>query len=348
MKEIANMVGVSVVTVSRAFNNRPDISKETREKILSIAEQYNFVPNQLAKSLVTQSTKTIGVVITELQDLFLSTVLQGVADVIRDKGFGITLCHSYDNPDLELEYIRELRAKQVDGMLIYPTQMDERYINELKNCPIPYVFLNRHTNALHCDYVTNDNEDGMYQATNHIIEKGYRKIVYLCAKPLSSSGQERILGLQKAMRENGVAPNNFHLENCKGTIESSYQKVKKLLAQSPKIDVIFAWDDRLAIGAIKAIHEANLSIPEDIALVGYDDTEIAQYLTPSLTTVRQPSKKIGELAANILFEKIQSKKPVKVRQIVLKPELIVRSSTDSIINPNVKENLNHLSSTHSG
>lgn len=327
MKEIANKVGVSVVTVSRAFNNRPDISQETREKILKIAEEYNYIPNQLAKSLVTQSSKTIGVIIKEMQDLFLSTVLQGVVDVIRDNGYGLTLCHTYDNPDLELEYIRQLRAKQVNGMLIYPSQLDERYIHELKNCPIPYVFLNRHTNALHCDFVANDNIQGMYQAANHVIQQGYKKIVYICAKPLSSSGQERIQGLQKAIKDNDLPSNIFQLETCEETIESCYKKTKKIISGQKKIDVIFAWDDRLALGVLKAIHEAGLSIPDDIAVIGYDDTEIADFLIPSLTTVRQPSKRIGEIAAKILFEKIQSDKPISIKQKILKPELIIREST---------------------
>lgn len=327
MKQIADKAGVSVVTVSRALNNRPDINKETRARILRIAEEYNYIPNQLAKSLVTQSSKTIGIIIKELQHPFLSTVLQGIADVAREKEFGITLCNTYDNPDLELEYIRQLRAKQVDGMLIYPIQSDERYINELKNCPIPYVFLNRHTNSLHCDYVANDNTYGMYQATNHIIQQGYQKIAYVCAKPMASSGQERILGCQKAVKENGLPSNYFRLETCEETIESSYQKVKKIISANDDIDAIFAWDDRLAMGAVRAIREAGLSIPDDIALVGYDDTEISKYQTPSLTTVRQPSKKIGELAANILFERIKSKKPVKIRQVILKPELVIRKSS---------------------
>lgn len=327
MKKIANKVGVSVVTVSRALNNRPDISKETRDKILQIAKEFNYIPNHLAKSLVTHSSKTIGIIIKELQHPFLSTVLQGIADVARQKGFGITLCHTYDNPDLEIEYIRLLRSKQVDGMLIYPIQSDERYVKELKNCPIPYVFLNRHTNALHCDFVANDNTQGMYEATKHVIHQGRKKIVYVCAKPLASSGQERILGCQKAIRDSRLPSNYFHLETCEETIESSYKKIKKLISKTNGIDAIFTWDDRLAIGAIKAIYESGLNIPDDIALVGYDDTEIASYLSPSLTTVRQPSKKIGELAAKILFDRIASKKPLKVRQVILKPELVIRDST---------------------
>ncbi len=344
IKTIAEKAGVSVVTVSRALNNRHDISKEMREKILKIAEEFNYVPNHLAKSLVTRRTKTIGLIIKELVDSFLAEVVQGVSDVAREKGFTIILCHTYDNADQEIEYIRHLRAKQVDGMLIYPTQADKRYIHELKNSPIPYVFLNRHTDALRCDYVANDNIEGTYQLVNHLIQQGRKRIVYLCAKPSASSGHERILGCQKAIRENGLPSNYLRVESCDETIESCYNAAKMLIANyRHEIDAILSWDDRLSLGIIRALFEAGIRIPDDIAVAGYDDSEIAQHLSPPLTTIHQPAYQIGKIAAEILFEKIASEESAEAKQIILKPELIVRASTvrhEKFSSSNTDEELN--------
>jgi LacI family transcriptional regulator len=157
MKDIAKHAGVSVVTVSRALNDKPDINLETKKRVLKIAQQYNYTPNGLAKSLVTKITKSIGIIIPNNKDPFYAEILHGIACETRERGYSIVLCNSHDNADRELELINFLRGKRVDGMLIYPLQKDNRYIDELNNNPLPYVFLNRHVDALKCDYVMNDN-----------------------------------------------------------------------------------------------------------------------------------------------------------------------------------------------
>jgi LacI family transcriptional regulator len=237
------------------------------------------------------------------------------------------LCNSHDSSDEELALIRLLRGKRVDGMLIYPLQEDERYIEELKNGPVPFVFLNRHTDALDCDYVMNDNFYGAFLAVNHLIEKGHKEITYICAKPTASSGQERISGCKEAMRKNELPLQDLHIEICEETIECCYKLVSDLLSQNKTISALFVWDDRLAVGARRAILEAGKKIPDDIAMVGYDDIEISEYLFPSLTTVRQPSYQIGNTATKILLDKIESDGNHKVRKDILKPELIVRQTT---------------------
>ena len=189
MKDIANKAGVSVVTVSRALNNKPDINRETRDLIIKIAHELNYTPNGLAKSLVTRKTKTIGIVIPNL-DIFYAEVVDGFTNTSRERGYSNILCNSHENADKELELIQLLREKRVEGMLIYPLQEDDRYIEELRHSPIPFVFLNRHTDALKCDYVINDNIYGAFSAINHLIQRGYRKIAYICGKPTASSGRE--------------------------------------------------------------------------------------------------------------------------------------------------------------
>jgi LacI family transcriptional regulator len=327
MKDIAQKANVSVVTVSRALNNKPDISKETKKHVLDIAERLNYTPNVLAQSLVTKDTRTIGIIIPNARDPFYALVIDGMSNEAANRGFGMILCNSHEDPDEELGLIKSLIGKQVNGMLIYPLQEDKRYINLLKSSPVPFVFLNRHSDELQCDYVINDNYHGSFLAVDHLIEKGHNKIIYICAKPTASSGQERIEGCKEAIKKNGLAESALKVLTCDETIESCYQLVKDLISHNGEIEAMYVWDDRLAIGARRALFESNIKVPEEVALIGYDDIEISEYLFPPLTTVHQPTFQIGQMAARILIDKFESDNETGFKQIVLKPELVIRNTT---------------------
>lgn len=327
IKDIAAKAGVSAVTVSRALNDKPYTKKETKERIIKIANEMGYTPNALAKSLVTRKTNTIGVLIPDILDPFFSEMVQGIADVCFKRGYHIDLCHTHTSAETELKYIHLLRGKRAEGMLIYPVQEDTRYIEELKNTQIPFVFLNRHTDVLDCDYVINDNVYGAYLAVTHLIQKGHRRIIYLCAKPKTSSGIERIAGCKKAIKENRLSEGSFNILTIQPKIESCYQLVKDLLLKDDEVTAFFIWDDKLAMGAYKAIYEIGKRIPQDIALIGYNDMELSEYYHPPLTTIRQARYQVGEDAARILLDKINSEYPRNVERIVLKPEIIVRETT---------------------
>ena len=327
MKDIARKAKVSVITVSRALNNRPDINRETKNRILKIAHDLNYTADQLARGLVTRKTKTIGVLVPDNVDSFYAAVVQGIGDECRERGYGIFLWNTLDSAEKELEYLRQAREKRTDGILLYPVQADLRYLEELKRSAAPVVFLNRHTDDPSFDHVMNDNVHGAYLAANHLIQKGHKKITYICAKPNASTGEERIAGCRIAIKEAGYPPEALDLLFCEESIESSYRLVKELLARQNPPSALFMWDDRLAVSAIKAIREAGLRIPNDVAVVGYDDIEIAAYLYPPLTTVRQTSHQIGETAARILLNKLESETSPGPQKIVLKPELVIRETT---------------------
>ena len=327
IKDVAKKAGVGVTTVSRALNSKSEIRQETKDLILKVCKELGYKPNRLAKSLVTRKSNTIGVLIPDSMDAFFSEMVQGIADECLESGYSIVLTNTQGSADKELEYIRLLLEKRMDGMLIYPVQEDDRYIEELKNSTIPFVLLNRHTEALDCDYVINDSVHGAYLAVDHMIQKGHKQIIYLCAKPATSTGKERIFGCKKAIHENGLAENSLKVLTCKPTIESAYILMKKLLMAKQHTSATFVWDDKLAIGVRKAIFEAGLKIPEDMVLVGYNDIEIAKYLFPPLTTIRQSTYQIGETAARILLDRLDSDKTETPKQIILKPELVVREST---------------------
>ncbi|MBN2411909.1 LacI family DNA-binding transcriptional regulator [candidate division KSB1 bacterium] len=327
MKDIANKAGVSKVTVSRALNNKPDINKDTRILILKIAEELGYTPNDVAKSLATKRTNTLGIIVPDSLDSFYPEIVQGVGDQCRENDFSIVLCYTHGDADKEIEYIKLLKSKRVDGIIIYPVQEDDRYIDELQNSMIPFVLVGRHTDALDCDYVINDNVYGAYLAVNHLLSRGYRKIIYVCAKPTASSGKERIEGCKRAILEKGLPLHTLQIVTCNPQIDSCYHVVRNFLPNRTQLNAIFVWDDKLALGAFRAIYEARLRIPADLALVGYNDTEIARHLYPPLTTVRHASYDIGKIAANTVLKKITSTDNLESRKIVLKPELVVRQTT---------------------
>jgi LacI family transcriptional regulator len=327
MKDIAREANVSVVTVSRALNDKPDISKETKDHILNIAEKLNYTPNILAQSLVTRDTKTIGIIIPSARDPFYNLVIDGISHETRIRGYGMFLCNSQGNPNEELELINLLHGKRVNGMIINPLQEDNRYIDELKKSPIPFIFINRHSEEIQCDYVMNDNHYGSYLAIDHLIKTGRRKIVYLCVSPTVSSGQERIDGCKEALKDNNLPDSTLCVITCDKTIQSCYMLVKKLIADNFEMDAIYVWDDGMAVGARRALFESNIKIPEEIALVGYDDIEVSEYLYPPLTTIRQPTFQIGQIAAKILIDRFENGHKNDFKHIIMKPELVIRNTT---------------------
>jgi LacI family transcriptional regulator len=327
MKDIAKKAKVSVITVSRALNNRHDISRATKERILRIARDLNYTTDSLARGLVTRKTKTIAVLVPDNVDSFYATVVQGIGDECRERGYGIFLWNTHDSSERELEYLRQAREKRTDGMLIYPVQKDVRYLEELRKNPVPFVFLNRHTDEASSEYVMSDNAHGAYLAISHLLQKGHQRITYVCAKPDASSGRERIAGCRKAIAEAGRPADNLEVLTCEESIDSSYRLTRNLVVRKDPPTAIFMWDDRLAVSAMKAIQESRLRIPQDIAVVGYDDIEIAAYLYPPLTTVRQSAHQIGALAAKLLLDRLETEKELPPKRIILKPELVIRETT---------------------
>jgi LacI family transcriptional regulator len=267
------------------------------------------------------------VLVPDIVDSFYAAVVEGIGDECRNRGYGIFLWSTHDSADKELEYLHEAKGKRADGVLIYPVQSDNRYLEELKRTQEPCVFLNRHADGRSFDYVINDNVHGAYLAVRHLLQKGHKRITYVCGKPSASSGKERIAGCRKAIEEAGLPSRCLDVRICEETVESCYKLVRELVADPLRPSAIFVWDDRLAIGAIKAIREAGLRIPGDMAIVGYDDIESSAYLYPPLTTVRQPTHQIGETAARILLDKIESEEKPATKKIILKPELVIRETS---------------------
>ena len=326
MKDIAEKVGVSLNTVSKAINNRPYVSEKTRELILNTADELNYSLNDIARSLAKKKTNTLGVLLFDIGDTYFAEVLNGIENIARKNGYSILLCNANHDSDVEYQSIKVLLEKRVDGLLISPTQMDNRYVDILKNINIPFILLNRRTDSLECNYVVNDYIYGSYIAVDYLIKKGYKDIYFIHSHSQSSTSNERIEGCKKACKKNKIQLDSLKIFYCDRNLDEYYSLIKNKINYYGNMIGIFVWDDDMSVGVYKAIIEKGLKVPEDVGIIGYDNIKASKYLIKPLTTINNPSYEIGLKAAKILIKNIKSENSFKTHRIVLKPELIIRET----------------------
>lgn len=329
IKELAKITGLSVSTLSRVINDHPDVASQTRRRVKKIIEKFGYTPNLLAKDLRLQSTKTIGVVISDISNPFFASVVKGIENTARQRKYHIILCESTEQDKLELEEesIETLLKKRVAGLLLTPAHEKVMDILAKKGRGIPFVLMSRHFVKTPTNYVVSDDTLGSYLATEHLIKKGHRKILYLNGSSRLSDARDRLVGYKKALLEKGISFDEGLVKTVPGiNMEEAYNAVKRILAKKVDFTAIFCFADYLAMGAMKAIHGAGLRIPDDIAVVGYDDVEVASILEPPLTTIYTPKYQLGKKAVEILLDHLLGKKHRTLQQVVVKPKLVVRES----------------------
>ncbi|MBG9565518.1 substrate-binding domain-containing protein [Brevibacillus agri] len=326
--DVAKKAGVSKTTVSRILNGHLEhATEETRERILAVIRELDYRPNALARGLKQSKTNVLGIVLSNLQNPFWARVLEGVEDACRSMGYSLMICNSNEDPDLEEEYIKGLQMRQVDGIIINPTMKNFALYEALLNYKFPVVAVNRKMSGLEVDMVVMDNIKGSTLAINQLWENGRRNIAIMLYPFEGVSPRiERIEGYKQALRNNGAEIRDNLIQvvpEKKGLIKEA---TKELIRKSPDIDAIFSTNNMMTLEILEAIKELNLRVPDDIALIGYDETVWSKHLDPPLTTVSQPAFEMGELAAKSLIKKIQSKRSTKPKTTVLEPELIIRRS----------------------
>lgn len=257
---------------------------------------------------------------------FFAEILNGIENLSRKNNYNILLCNANYNPDIELQSIKMLLEKRIDGLLICPTQKNNKYVDLLKTIDIPFVLLNRRTNLIKCDYVVNDYICGAYIAINYLVKKGYSDIYFIYSNKQTSTCNERIKGCRKAIRKNKIPLKKLKLFYCERNIDTFYDFTLNNVKYNGERIGIFVWDDDMSIGVYKAIVEMGLRIPENVGLIGYDNIKISKYFPISLTTINNPSYEIGIKATELLINKIESRNSKKAERIVIKPELIIRDS----------------------
>ena len=330
IKDIARVARVSPTAVSMALNDRPRISPQTRKRILRIAKELNYQPNFVARSLVMKRSHTLGVIITTILNPFYPELAKGIEDKALELGYNIILCST--NYDLKLEkyYINILRSKGVDGIIFSSVEMDDPNIKSLIEDRFPFILVNRriHNRLLDrkVDYIVLDNVSGGYMAMEHLYKLGHRRIGIIAGSLNTSTAVERTEGAKKLMKDYGLTFDSNLMMECRFLKESAYQVTKKSLTMKKPPTAIFAENDYMALGSREAILETGLRIPEDMALVGFDDIVPAALKGVEITTVSQKKYEMGSLATKVLIDKIENGVPTRVHQTILEPELIIRSS----------------------
>jgi len=327
LKDIAKEAGVSTTTVSRALNNKDDISSPTKERILKIVKQMGYTPNAVARGLKIKRTETVGVVIADISDPFFAPIVKGIERAAREEGYHLILCDTDEDYQIEKEVLRTLIEKRVDGLLITPAQTSFQDIVELKRKKLPFVLLGRHFDfeLLETDYVSTDDVKGALSATTYLIERGHKRILFINGPSYISSAKERLAGYKRALLEAGVEIDESLIREGGIKMEDGYRIMKEELKKHSHFTAVFAYSDFVALGVIRALKEAHLEIPRDVAVVGYDDIDVASFLEVPLTTVRIPKYKLGVEGFKLLKKKVTGKTD-SPKKVILPTEFVVRKS----------------------
>ncbi len=316
IKEIAKLANVSQATVSKALNDRPDVSPETRQKIIDLAQKHDFVPNAFGKGLKSRATENIGVIFCrEVQPLsgnpFYSRVLEGIEAEVALQNYNLVLQLIPEHQQDKLP--KMVRQRQVDGLVLVGIFQDEFIKNILSN-GIPCIMVDPKFMIENCCQILIDNEQGAFAATQYLIQKGHQRIGYISGDLERLSFKQRFNGYKKALTYNNIAVDNALIQT--GGLEKGYQHLKNLLALENRPTAIFAANDINAIHGYKAIQELNLKIPDDISIIGFDDIDLAKYASPALTTVRVYKEELGSIAIRTLFQMIRHEIKAPVTTIV--------------------------------
>lgn len=325
LKMVAERAGVSVNTASRAINNKLDINEETKKRVLKVAQELGYVRNATAVALRTKKTGTIGVVIADNRNPFYAEVLNGIEEAAREKNYHIILVNTQRDYQKEEEAINLLLAKRVDGLLIAPVQDRDDDIRNLIMANFPFVIVGRDFENIEMDAVYNDEIKGGFLVTEYLFTKGHKRIAFINGFLHKSPAQGRLEGYKKALKKYGIPLDDALVSVGDIDVENGYERTKQMMKENIDFTAIFAYNDMMAFGAMQAIKEKGLRIPEDIGLAGYDDISFSSLMNPSLTTIRLKKQDLGIESVELLLSRINGSRE-KTKKIMLDVELQIRET----------------------
>lgn len=325
MTDVARRAGVSVMTVSRAINRKPDISPATCQRILEIAERLNYRPNNIARGLVTKHTGTIGLVMPDIANPFFSEVARGVEHVAYAEGYNVFLCNTDEDPAREIAVLRSLEEKRVEGILVCSSRLEDEELRAALAYHSAVVLVNRRLEGSNVSAVLVDDEAGGRMATQHLLQAGHRAVGFLAGPPVSRSGQQRQKGYRAAFAAARLPYNPHWVQHCSPIVQGGVLAAHELLTTHPELTALFCYNDLVAVGALQACAELGRRVPEDMAVVGFDDIPLAALVSPPLTTCHVARYELGAQAMQLLLACIQSCSDER-KEIVLQPRLVIRAS----------------------
>jgi LacI family transcriptional regulator len=330
LKDIARDLGVSVVTVSKVLRNHQDIGEETRKRVRQRVKELNYTPNLAARGLVTGKTYLVGLVVPDLLHPFFAQVAVSLSAALRKKGYYLTITTSEDNPELEEQEISRLLARRLDALVIASTCAEPTVFERLQKDGPPFVLIDRSFPGLNANYVGVDDEAVGRLATEHLIDVGCKRIAHLRG-PENSPGKGRFKGYEEALRTHKLnSPPEYvstHREVNVHSRENGAALMKQMLALNPRPDGVFCYNDPMAIGAIHAILDAGLRVPEDIAVIGSGNLHYDTELRVPLSSIDQRTELIGERAAKLALSLLESKTQPRTKKVIVQPEMVARAST---------------------
>ena len=325
IEDIAKIAGVSVNTVSRALNNKPDVKEETKKKILKIAKELGYVKNIAASSLRRKISRTVGVILEDSSNPFYAEVLKGIEYASRKQGYQLMLMNTERVYENEEKAIFTFLQRRVDGLIIAPVQTKDDDIRKLVKMNFPVVILGRHFEGIDVDEIHSDEIRGGYLATKHLLERGRKRPLMINSYLFRSAAKMRLEGYKKALAEYEIQFDESMVITTDIDVENGYEALLKAVKSNIAFDSVFCYNDMMAFGAIKALKELGVEIPKDVAVVGYDDIMFSTYIDPPLTTVRIKKFEMGYEAFTMLVRRITGRRK-KPKRNILDVELIVRES----------------------
>ncbi|MVZ66560.1 substrate-binding domain-containing protein [Sphingobacterium sp. DK4209] len=327
IKNIAEMLGISVSTVSRALRDAHDINPETKEKVLKLAKELNFKPNKNAAALASGSTKNIGVLIPFITNYYFGTVISGIQEEAYRLGYNIILFVTNDEVDREKQLIDNLDTASLDGLLISlsSNSTDITHFENLIQAGLPLVFFDRVPNEINASKVMQSDYEGAFLATSHLIKKGYKRIAHLAGPESLKFTQERLRGYLNALKQAQLPVQKEYIIHSGFSTQHGFADTQQLIALHDRPDAIFAANDRKAIGAIQALKSANINVGVDFGVIGFTNDPICTVIEPNLTTVEEPAFEIGLQSCQLLIKHIKNKE-FEPRSVVIPCRLINRDS----------------------
>ena len=330
IEDVAKHAGVSDATVSRVLSNKPHVRDEVRQRVLVAVAELGYQPSRVARSLRAQRSKTIGLIISDIQNPFFTALVRAVEDVANANQHAIFLCNTDEDIEKEKVYIDLMQSEHVAGVLITPTRETGGSAKKLIDANIPVVVMDRYISDADVDTVVVDNVRGAYSVVQHLIEMGHRRIGAVIGAAAITTGRERMEGYVQALVKNGLPVLPELMQANRPNQLWGYKLTEKILALPEPPTALFTGNVLLTIGALRAISDRSLVIPRDIAVAAYDETDWASLIVPALTTVEQPTYEVGKVAAELLLKRIQDNTRPR-QKIMLQTRLHIRQSSSLVL-----------------
>jgi LacI family transcriptional regulator len=333
LKEIADTLGISITTVSKALKNYPDVSEKTRKVVIELAKQLHYTPNSFAVNLRTKESKTIGLIIPEVMHYFFSNVVNAIINEAEKNGYLVIILQSNESLELEKRQIELLINKRVDGIIMSLSNESnyDEHIKDIIDREIPFVMFDKISKLAQCSKVIIDDQEAAFNAVQHLIDRGCKKIAHIRGPLNPQNSIDRYLGYKKALEKNNIPFDSNLVFTCERvTYEEGFAFAKKIVNEHPQVDGIFAITDLVACGVLTYFNENGIKMPEKVALIGFSNWFMSQVVTPKLSTVDQPSQEMGVVSFNLLLEEINSRRlgnSFTPKTLKLNTKIIVRESS---------------------